>query len=187
MIFVPRTAEPSALSKNGTKWRTGLLAAIKSANKAQIKKLKGKYAHKEVKSRLRQMFEDKCAYCESSIGVVSYGHIEHFRPKGRYPKLTFSWNNLLLSCDICNDQNHKGEKFPTRSSGGPLLDPTKDDPTDHLNFRYDPISKTGRIQIPSATIGPISTFCLKQSSKSISAGVLKPRLFLGRVFRLQAM
>lgn len=142
MIFVLRTTKPSPLAKNCSKWTKELLNAIKDKDAAKKKKCQGKYAHRTVKDHLKRMFEDKCAYCESSIGVVNYGHIEHYRPKNKYPRLTFEWRNLLLSCDICNDAAHKGEKFPTKSAHGPIVDPTRDDPTDHLDFHYDPISKT---------------------------------------------
>jgi hypothetical protein len=47
---------------------------------------------------------------------------------------------LLLSCDICNDAGHKGNRFPVDKHGNPLLI----DPTDgvthiaeHLEFLWD--------------------------------------------------
>jgi uncharacterized protein (TIGR02646 family) len=86
------------------------------------------------------MFHGKCAYCESKIMVVTYGEIEHFRPKSIYVDLTFTWENLLLSCDICNNTNHKGTKFPLDSQGYPLLiDPTDPtiEPSNHLEFSWD--------------------------------------------------
>jgi hypothetical protein len=45
----------------------------------------------------------------------------------------------------------------------------------------------GRSQTSSATPGGILAFCLTQSSKKTAAGVLKPRLARGLVFRLQAI
>ena len=83
------------------------------------------------------MFGGKCAYCESRITHVDYGHIEHHVPKagpnGR-PKRTFQWSNLLLACGRCNGSENKGDRFPTARQGGPIVNPCKDDPADHFEF-----------------------------------------------------
>jgi uncharacterized protein (TIGR02646 family) len=96
-----------------------------------------------VRDALVKMFHGKCAYCESKITVVTYGAIEHFRPKSTHVDLNFTWENLLLSCDLCNDANHKGTRFPLDSQGHPLLiDPT--DPvtelSQHLEFFWDAVT-----------------------------------------------
>jgi hypothetical protein len=86
------------------------------------------------------MFYGKCAYCESQITVVTYGAIEHFYPKARYPDKTFEWSNLLLSCDVCNDAGHKGDDFPLDANGQPVLINPTDGATDisrHLDFVWD--------------------------------------------------
>lgn len=38
-----------------------------------------------------------CCYCEKNIKGAD-AHIEHIRPKGDYPELTFEYSNLLVSC-----------------------------------------------------------------------------------------
>jgi hypothetical protein len=95
------------------------------------------------------MFNGKCAYCESKITVVTYGAIKHFYPKSQYPDLTFTWENLLLSCDKCNDANHKGTNFPLDDiTGNPLLiDPTDGvtDPNTHLEFVWDEMAKLASV------------------------------------------
>jgi uncharacterized protein (TIGR02646 family) len=83
------------------------------------------------------MFQDKCAYCESKIAHVAYPHIEHYRPKKKYPQYTFEWQNLLLACSICNGKAYKGEHFPLEDGDENkplLLNPCEDDPTQHLQF-----------------------------------------------------
>ena len=101
-----------------------------------------KYGHGKIKAALVAMFHGKCAYCESKITHVAYGDIEHFRPKSNllYAHQIFEWENLLLSCSICNNPAHKGIKFPLDPSGNPLLiDPTDGvtEPTMHLEFSWD--------------------------------------------------
>lgn len=83
------------------------------------------------------MFHKKCAFCESAITHVSYGEIEHFKPKSSYPELCFNWENFLLSCSICNNVSNKGNKFPLQDEGGPLINPTQENPDDFFNFDYD--------------------------------------------------
>ena len=71
-----------------------------------------------------------CMYCETSEATP----IDHFRPKVRYPRLAFRWENLLLACSTCNS-NYKRDEFPRDAQGRRLLiDPTRDDPRKHLGL-----------------------------------------------------
>jgi uncharacterized protein (TIGR02646 family) len=118
-------------------WRSKLLAAT---TKKARKRAESKYRHSQIKQALIQMFGGKCAYCESRITHVDYGHIEHFQPKAGmngHPELTFEWSNLLLACGICNGPEFKGERFPSHREGGPLVNPCQDEPTDHFEFVFD--------------------------------------------------
>ena len=106
------------------------------------------------------MFHGKCAYCESKISHVDYGHIEHFKPKSRFPDLTFEWTNLLLSCPICNGSEYKSDRFPLETEGGPLVNPCDELPAEHFEFVFDPVAKlatvigkTARGQTTEAIVG----------------------------------
>ncbi len=77
----------------------------------------------------------RCMYCLDSHG----SDIEHFRPKASYPKRMYQWNNLLLCCGHCG--RLKSEQFPMSGRSALLVDPTKENPWDSLDF--DP--KTGNI------------------------------------------
>jgi uncharacterized protein (TIGR02646 family) len=164
LIPVVRSPQPKVLQRNAAKWLTKLKQAqtqhqlLNSDPNAETGKLKqtkklvekaqNKYCNSEVKASLVNMFDGKCAYCESKITVVTYGAIEHFSPKSVYPELTFEWSNLLLSCDICNDTNHKGIKFPLDKNGSPLLiNPAdgKTDPNTHLKFVWDAVAGLANI------------------------------------------
>ncbi len=74
----------------------------------------------------------RCMYCLDSHG----SDIEHFRPKSSYPKWMFKWNNLLLCCTECG--RIKGTQFPMDGKRPMLIDPTKDEPWDYLDF--DPVT-----------------------------------------------
>lgn len=68
---------------------------------------------------------ERCMYCEDSQGC----DVEHRAPKVSYPEMAFSWPNLLLVCAPCNRQ--KTGNFDER-----LIDPTAEDPLDHLLLSF---------------------------------------------------
>jgi len=72
---------------------------------------------------------ERCMYCEDSRGT----DIEHFFPKAHFPSRAFTWENLLAICTGCN--RLKGDSFALFDDGSPrLLDPTVDEPWDHLFY-----------------------------------------------------
>jgi len=119
------------------------------------------YKHPDVKQQLREDQHEKCAFCESKILHVTYGDVEHFRPKAAFRQnpdedlirpgyywLAYDWHNLFLSCGQCN-RRYKGNLFPLQdpsvracshkdeiSNEEPLfLHPSDDDPEQHIEFR----------------------------------------------------
>jgi uncharacterized protein (TIGR02646 family) len=133
------------------------------------------YGCETVRSSLKGAQFYKCCYCESRVEHVSYGEIEHFRPKAAWRQerrsqltrpgyywLAYAWENLLWSCKACNGR-HKGILFPledpaARDCAGrsieaeaPLLvDPTRMDPRDHIRFKLEeaiPLTRCGEITI----------------------------------------
>lgn len=98
---------------------------------------------KPVVRTLQQMTgnRQRCTYCLDSNG----SDVEHFWPKARYPKKMFMWKNLLLCCTECG--RLKGDQFPMQARKPLLIDPTREQPWNHLGFdpvtgiisaRYDP-------------------------------------------------
>ena len=81
------------------------------------------------KQALRESTSGKCMYCESKIGHNSYPHVEHIKPKKKFPELEFSWNNLGFSCPVCN--TNKGEKY---NEDIPFINPYNDEPEDYFVF-----------------------------------------------------
>jgi len=117
------------------------------------------YGHKTVKEALIKLQNYKCCFCESKIGHISFGDVEHFRPKGGWVQneeainqpgyywLAYHWDNLFLSCELCN-QRHKKNYFPIINEGQRALNhtfsiddeypffihPVFDDPEDYIEF-----------------------------------------------------
>lgn len=103
-----------------------------AAEAGRLWKLQNNKAFKEIRRVLREMTSgrERCMYCEDSQGTA----IEHFWPKGSYPLRAFEWTNYLWACSHCNS-NEKRDRFPRDGEGEPLLiDPTREDPRDHLFF-----------------------------------------------------
>jgi uncharacterized protein (TIGR02646 family) len=128
------------------KRKTAEVGAIPVADRAEAardmwKKAGRTVAFAEIKGKLKRMARgrQRCMYCEDSVGVA----IDHRWPLARYPHKAFRWKNYLLACTSCNS-NEKRDRFPIGwASGKPLLlDPTRDDPLDHLVFE----PATGRFQ-----------------------------------------
>ena len=136
MIKIERAKQPYILERKGKEWTEKLLS---TSSEKEKRKTDTKYKHLQVKETLVAMFHGKCAYCESKITHIDYGHIEHYRPKSLFPSLTFDWSNLLLACGICNGA--KGDRFPEISDGGPIINPCDDDVDNHFEFFYDDIAR----------------------------------------------
>lgn len=169
MIGLERpTGPPDALCTKGSVATAGDCASFdsdptryQSAN-ARFSFQRSIYAHGSVGTALMAIQSGKCCYCESSLGQSSLNHIEHFRPKGSvrcagrrsYPGyywLAYTWENLLLVCQCCN--NAKSDKFPLQdesqrarshrhdlSAEVPLLvNPAAENPAAHIGFEQDAI------------------------------------------------
>lgn len=75
---------------------------------------------------------ERCVWCVDSQAT----DVEHYRPKARFPEVMFVWENLLWTCTPCGRK--KGAQLPLAVDGTPLLlDPTRQDPWDHLVFEPD--------------------------------------------------
>ena len=147
MIRVIRTAEPTVLINNKVKWTTDYRRARAAYNRKPTKNnlrrknaAESKYNHRAVRTELITMCHGKCVYCESHVMHVSYPHIEHFRPKAKFPNLCFEWENFFLACSICNGSMYKSDKWPTSASGGPFIDPEIENPNTYFEFNFDPIT-----------------------------------------------
>lgn len=118
------------------------------------------YGHEKVKEALIDIQDYKCCFCESKIGHISYGDVEHFRPKAGWVQdnedlnkpgyywTAYDWDNLLLSCQLCN-QRYKKNYFPLNNPGKRALShnmdisnedpifihPANDNPEKHIIFK----------------------------------------------------
>lgn len=123
-----KAPKPQILVEKETPWTQEYLALLS----AGAKKLPSRWRHPEIKATLAFETTDKCAYCDSTMAVVNFPHVEHIRPKARFPELVVTWENLTIVCERCNN-----EKLDYWSDSTPLLNPYEDNPDDHLLFIGD--------------------------------------------------
>lgn len=130
-----------------------------------------------LKDDLAQLFNGKCAYCESKISqATGTGDLDHFRPKSgardlqrgfspdHYWWLVYEWENMYYSCRECN--KHKASWFPIKTERvkpktfypaiwdieKPLfVDPCNNEPSEHFSYDNDgtitPLSEEGETTI----------------------------------------
>ena len=129
-----------------------------------------------LKPHLLWLFNDKCAFCESKFLAVSFGDVEHFRPKRGvkddpthtgYYWLAFDEFNLLPGCERCN-RNAKANHFPIRGGRAqtpehPLVDelpllinPCEVDPREHLDFATSEHGQPTGLVVALTEVGKIS-------------------------------
>src|ERR1017187_8699934 len=103
-----------------------------------------------IRNALRGMASgiERCMSCCDSRGT----DIDHFEPIALTPRRTFDWQNHLLACSSCNS-NAKRDQFPVDEHGASLLvDPSAEDPFDHIRLTfatgsYEPVSSKGSVTI----------------------------------------
>lgn len=72
-----------------------------------------KYTEVECKQALRIEARYQCVYCsikEAHFGGVRNFHVEHYRPKKKFPEFENDYENLFFSCPICN--SFKNDDWP---------------------------------------------------------------------------
>lgn len=137
MIRVERGPAPDDLEARSQRWWSEFQAA-----RVKEPTLTSSAFWNRVRSRLKadaailaERFRHKCAFCEFKPEPCSNPQVEHYRPKSRpeFEDRMFAWENWLLSCGRCNQQ--KWTHFPDCDGTPCLLDPTCEEPSEHLEFR----------------------------------------------------
>lgn len=77
--------------------------------------------------RLQRCFGRRCGYCGRPCirkpRQPYSNEFDHFRPRSRWPELTFEWENLIYSCRQCNTL--KSDQFPAGEADNSRLDQLK--------------------------------------------------------------
>lgn len=146
MIKLTKDDKPRILEAQAASWTSQLLTAHESGVEPSDS-IKKKYNQEDIKEALRRECHSKCVYCESKMSHVTYEHIEHIKPKSKYPELSFEWGNLTLACPVCN--TNKGNTY---DESVPFVNPYIDEPDEYLIplggfIYYRPGNKRGEITV----------------------------------------
>lgn len=134
MIRIERSSEPPAL-RDVREARLPLARRAKEEDAASATVFSSE-GYGMVKPQLADMQHRKCCYCEKRQEQEKYRDVEHYRPKGRYWWLTWTWENLLFACIDCN-REHKRNQFPL-SPGDVALEPEEPPPGRETPLVIDP-------------------------------------------------
>ncbi len=89
------------------------------------------------KPKLRAEFSYQCAYCqtrEPEVGGCKSFHIDHYRPKKKFPDLINAYNNLIYACRDCN--TYKQDYWPNFAEllrGYIIVNPREDHIETHID------------------------------------------------------
>ncbi|HKR01447.1 MAG TPA: AAA family ATPase [Pyrinomonadaceae bacterium] len=166
MIYVDRSSVPIPEHLNSARVNAERekIAMLLQKSRKHLEQTRSRFDPKiwiTAKPALLELFNNKCAYCESLIQSNLSADVEHFRPKTGveeadgtrshyyYAWLAYEWENMLIACVDCNRHPGKGSKFPVKGSRARLLanvdecrsteealllDPCYDRPEEHLAF-----------------------------------------------------
>ncbi len=117
MIQLLRIRTPSKITRAlkgkhlRNKLKSLLIERIRFENQT-IEKFNIPSKWKTAKVQLIEEAHGKCAFCECEIPSHQHGDVEHYRPKSIYWWMSYTIDNYLLSCEICNQR--KSNNFETR-------------------------------------------------------------------------
>jgi uncharacterized protein (TIGR02646 family) len=127
-----RGEEPDFLAENWEDW--GLRWEQRKASNLSASfgwpAHQGEAVNHKLLPHLKRQTQDHCSFCDAfPVSPPSLDTIEHFRPKGKFPKEAYHWTNLYFCCNHCQQ---KGEEFDNA-----LLQPDAPDYEFDRYFRWD--------------------------------------------------
>jgi len=134
MIKLTKTTIPAKLQASSAAWTIEYADSVANDTRPRP----ARYRDAAIKDAIVVETCGKCAYCESKIRHITFGHIEHILPRAARPDLVVEWPNLTLACDRCN--NEKSDYYDVAA---PLVHPYEDDPREHVVFLGPVAASTG--------------------------------------------
>jgi hypothetical protein len=143
MRKLQRHTKPSILIDRGEAWLSNFMA---SGNKRPDS---SKYAHTAIKTELNSMSFHKCFYCETKLKGEPK-EVDHHVEVSVDKTLSYTWENLYLSCDNCNNKIPH-DSIPVNSVLNPCLS-TDDVIQQHLTFNKELINPKDNSELGLRTI-----------------------------------
>jgi hypothetical protein len=118
--------------------------------------------YSDYRQTLRDDFIYSCAYCtmsEAEAQAIRFT-IDHYGPKNARPDLIDNYENLMYSCDVCNER--KGDRCPppeARAQGYRFFRPDEDRYQDHFRkdgVRLQSLTNTGYYSLEALDLNRLS-------------------------------
>ena len=95
----------------------------------------------EFRPPLARRTNNNCWYCERQCRATGgwAPSVDHFRPRSRFPELTYEWPNWIFSCRRCNEI--KNNNWPESGYVDPCAADVMERPEQYLDYEPD----TGKI------------------------------------------
>ena len=134
MMKTERPTAPEYLRENYKNWGKDYRQKLIDSNQNNEFSWRNKY--EEISNALKAMTQNHCSFCGIYPLRASGATVEHFRPKNKFPLLSYFWGNLFYCCSCCQK---KGNRFNRK-----LLKPDKFSYSFNFYFLY--IFSTGIIK-----------------------------------------
>ena len=149
MRWVDRGPEPSGVAGYARQFTQGWVDYFQ--NRAGEEPADSRW--REFRSRLGRQTNNVCWYCERQCDIRAESGsrsptIDHFRPRSRFPQLTYEWSNWVFSCRACNVDNKK-DRWPDTE----YVDPCAANVVEHPEHYFDYDAGTGQIVPKSGLSG----------------------------------
>lgn len=123
MFRIVRSSEPLQLKETNKLFNEEIqdLNIEKAYNHYKDNKNRFKYNTPETKKLFKEMNYERCSFCTKHLTEFDDEMtVEHIKTKKRYPQKIYEWENLLCSCNVCNNKRSTNIYDDSR-----YLDPTK--------------------------------------------------------------
>jgi uncharacterized protein (TIGR02646 family) len=127
-----RSEEPQVLAANWEKWGCEWEVRRSSDSKARFywHRINGEPVNQLIMPALKEQTQDHCSFCDNfPISPPGIDTIEHFKPKAKYPRLAYKWDNLYYCCPYCQQKWAEFDELALR--------PDADDYEFDRYFRWD--------------------------------------------------
>jgi len=105
MMKIVKTPAPEFLQKNYKKWGRRFRAKLENSTKSNTFAW-ATHQGRKINLRLLPLLQVEtnchCSFCDGFPLDTTGETIEHFRPKSRFPRLSYVWTNLFYCCNYCN-------------------------------------------------------------------------------------
>lgn len=102
-----RPKAPDWLIKNWKKWGERFKQKLdnsKKKNEFTWYSYKKEKVNKLLYPILRNLTQNHCSFCDGFPLQQTGETIEHFKPKSKFPLLSYQWKNLYISCHNCQQK-----------------------------------------------------------------------------------